>query len=436
MIYKDTMKKIIYLSNNTKPINIKPDINTQLINQTPQSSPLTFLNEAGNVATFNSVNEYLSDNDPNKYKESNPKEYYKSDTDESIIDDSIIDYTSEYDSDIKINLKSETIIGKKTKIELIQKILPSIIIATGTGLAMMPVFNHLVKNSEQFGIDIHTNKIAFDLSTANTFIVASFSSFSSIYHFIQKYQKQMVPESKNISVSLSKIGASCSLVLPLGLLWGIELQNQKVANSGGFDEFLAWATFTTAPLIVDRIVESVQTVNNLYENRNTIDLNSVGSKLVVHGLAGLSLIGRALAYTEAAQTLGLAMGMHPEFALATGIIAGGVLGSSGIGLFEYNAVKSLFAEQKESMTIRKTLCGAISVIEGAWFTLPIISLGFQFAENWNPLLKGVLFTPLFVSHTVLESTKIYDHVMMSYDTISEGISSLGCCESYTDLEIS
>ncbi len=343
------------------------------------------------------------------------------------------DDNSQHDSITKIHGKPEKVIGQKAKIELVQKLLPSTLIATGTGLAMMPIFNHLVKNSELFGIDIHSNEQLFATSTANTFIIASFSSFSTMYHFIEKYQKQMVPESKHIALIFGKIGASCSIVLPLGLLWGIELQNQKFAGSNGFDEFLAWATFTTTPLIIDRIVESVQTVNNIYENNKEIELNSVGSKLIVYGLAGLSVIGRALAYTEAAQTLGLAMGMHPEFALATGIIAGGILGSGGITLFEYNAIKSLFAEQTEPMNIKKALCGAISTIEGAWFTLPVISLGLQFADNWNPLLKGVLFTPLFVSHTVLEATKLYNNIMMSYDTVIDGIDALGCCDSNTDV---
>lgn len=364
----------------------------------------------------------------------NPKYVYRTDS-ETSDDGKFQAYESDHDSSRKILSRPETQIGKKAKIEMIQKLLPSTIIGIGTGLAMMPIFNHLVKNSEMFGIDIHSNKIAFDLSTANTFIIASFSSFSGMYHFIKKHQEDLTPSSKNIVVTMSKAGAACSIVLPLGLLWGIELQNQKVAGSTGFDEFIAWATFTTTPIIIDRIIESVRTVDKIYEDRSVIELNSVGSKLLVYGLTGMAVTGRVLAYTEAAETLALAMGMSSGIALGVGIM-GGVLGSGGVTLFEYNAVKSLFAEQKEPMTLKKAICGAISTIEGGWFTLPVVSLGLIFAESWNPLLKGVLFTPLFISHTVLEATKIYDNVMMSYNTISEGISSLGCCNSYDDIDIS
>lgn len=415
-------KQIINVS---QPISIVVNTNNNQQEQSfTASSPLLLRTASGNTPGVVIVSD-------------DPKYVYKSDpetTDEGFSNEKFLpDYLSEHDSFQKINAKPEPILGQKAKIQLVQKLLPSTLIATGTGLAMMPIFNHLVKNSEIFGINIHSDKNIFAISTANTFIVASFSSFSTMYHFIQKYQHQMAPESQHIMVTLGKIGASCSVILPLGLLWGIELQNQKIAGSTGFDEFVAWATFTTTPLIIDRIVESLQTVNNIYESNHNIELNSVGSKLAVYGLAGLSVTGRALAYTEAAQVLGIAMGMDPQFALATGIVAGGILGSAGITLFEYNAIKSLFAEQKEPMTVKKALCGAVSTIEGAWFTLPIISLGLQFADNWNPLLKGMIFTPLFVSHTVLEATRLYNNIMMTYDDVVEGIDALGCCDSNADV---
>lgn len=366
-----------------------------------------------------------------------------------------IDYTIDNQEDINNRLSGindnqenpdidihniKTTFDKNFQINLIKRIIPSALISIGTGLAMMPVFNHLVKNSEDFGIDIRSNEGLFVASTTNTFIVASFSSFSTMYHFFKKYQEQIIANPKYIGINITKIGASFSIILPLGLLWGVELQNQKVAGSNGFDEFMAWATFTTAPLIIDRVIESVYTVDRIRDNSNSndykfIDLNSMGSKLVVYGLAGLSVTGRVIAYTEAAKTLASAVGLDSTASLSVGIIMG-LLSSGGVTIFEYNAVKSLFAEQKEPMTIKKAICGAVSAIEGSWFTLPLVSLGLNFADGWNPLLKGVLFTPLFVSHTILEATKIYDNVMMSYDTISEGISSLGCCDSYTDLDIS
>lgn len=329
----------------------------------------------------------------------------------------------------------QTVVTRGSKTKMLQKLLPSTLVAVGTGLAMMPIFNHLVKNSEDFGIDIHSDDNLFAISTANTFIVASFSSFSSMYHFIKKHQEELLPESQSLAISIGKVGASCSIILPLGLLWGIELQNQQVANSSGFDKFIAWASFTTGPLLIDRIVESIQAVDNIRHNNHTIYLDNIGSKLVVYGLAGLSVAGRVIAYTEAAKTLSLAMGMSSEVALGVGI-AGGLISSGGITLFEYNAIKSLFAEQTERVTVKKAICGLVSALEGAWFTLPIVSLGLNLAEDWNPLLKGILFTPLFVSHTVLEATKIYNNVMMSYDTISEGISSLGCYDPIIEPESS
>jgi hypothetical protein len=322
---------------------------------------------------------------------------------------------------------------------MIERLVPAVIIGTGTGFAMMPIFNHLVKNSEDFGIDIHSNKALFIASTANTFIVSSLSSFSSIYHFIEKYQLTQghSTDNRKLIIVLSKIAASWSIILPLGLLWMVELQNQKIAKSEGFDEFIAWATFTTIPLVADRIVESIKAIDNIFDRSIDFDFSTTGSKVMVYGLASLSIVGRALAYTEIAETIALAMGMSGTTALSVGIAIGGILGSGGVTVFAHQAIQSLFEEPKKPLNIKKVITAAVATIEGAWFTLPIIGLGLHATEGWNSLLKGFLFTPLFVSHSIFEATKLYDNMMMSSDTISEGINDLlgGYC-NYDDVEIS
>lgn len=323
-----------------------------------------------------------------------------------------------------------------SRIKTIKRILPSVIVATGTGLAMMPIFNKMVKNSEQFSIDIHSDKYLFNSSTANTFIVAYFSSFSNMYSFIKKHQDTLTSESKHICISIGKAAASLSIMLPLGLLWSVELSNQKIAGSSGFDEFMAWATFTTAPLIIDRMVDSANTFDKLYNKDYFFNLNTIGSKMVVYGLATLSVAGRSIAFTEIAKQMAIAMGLSPEIALGAGIIIGGVLGSGGTAVFEYQAVKSLFEVKTSEYNAKTLLIAAFSMAEGVWFTLPIISLGLTATEGWNPLLKGALLVPLLASHTTLEATRIYDNISNFCDYVSDGFSSVkDWCFGNADLQL-
>lgn len=307
--------------------------------------------------------------------------------------------------------------------KIIDKIIPSIIVSIGTGIAMMPIFNNIVKNLDQFGIDIHDNEKLFITSTANTFIVSSLSSFSNTFHYIKKYHGKET-NINTLPIILSKIAASWSVILPLGLLWTIELENQEIAKSQGFDKFIIWATVSTIPLIADRVMESIKAIDEVYSTDNKYDLSTTGSKLFIYGLSGLSIMGRALAYTEITKTMGTAIGLNDTVALSVGIMAGGVLGSGGIAVFEHQAVKSLFSAKSEPWNIKKIIVGSIAALEGSWFSLPIVALGLKATENWNPLLKGLLLGPLFLSHSILEGTKLYDNVMLSCETIYDAAVSI------------
>lgn len=375
-----------------------------------------------------------------------------SNTDNDYFEDEINDEVDSEDQDI-LNINSNDIItvnnikyNSNCDSNVIKRFVISAIVAGGTGVAMMPVFNYLIKNSNQFGIDIHDNRIVFDISTANTFIVSSFSSFVSINEFIKKYQTYESVNDNLVTV-LSKVCASFSLILPLGLLWTTEINNQKMAESSGFDQYMAWATFSTIPLVVNQVIESITNVNKVLEAKNfeMISLNdsevinrvSIGSKIAIYGLAATSLIGRSIAFTEVCKSLALASGVSEEVALGMGIAIGGILTSSGVSILEYNNIKILFETTSGEFTVKKALMGTLALTEGLWFTLPLIALGLEATTDWNPLLKGALFIPLVTSHTVLESTRIYDNLTSVCDYISDGYSSLKqwCC-SKDDISLS
>lgn len=310
---------------------------------------------------------------------------------------------------------------------LTKRVIASSIVATGTGLAMMPVFNNLVKNSDKFGIDIHSNKVLFDLSTANTFIIYSFSSFITMNEFIKKHQNNEV-ENDVCKIKLAKVCASFSLILPLGMLWLTEANNQTVAKSKGFDEYIAWATFTSVPLITNQVIDSITHVNKLLINEEDKVPLSTGGKLMLYGLAASSIAGRAIAYTEVTKSLALASGFSQELSLGMGIIGGGILTSLGVSILEHSKIKLLCETQDGECNFKKFIACGLSLTQGLWFTLPLISIGLDATSNWNPLLKGALFVPLLISHTALESSNIYDNVLTFCDYVSDGFSHLrNCC---------
>lgn len=427
-------KKIITRTKKTTAIDIVET--TEVDTKSTASSPLLFKDFTEEIPSYTyplgQSQTYDSDEDARK----NAHEDTVTTDDEIIGDATWNTYrgSSNYnDSDKKI---APLPVTRNSKAEMAQKLLPSAIVGVGVGAAMMPVFNHLTKNSEQFGLDIHSNQNMFIVSTANTFIVASFSSYSMMYHFIKQHQDHFEPHVSSTAVKIAKVGASCSLVLPLGLLWGIELRNQQVAESHGFDEYVAWAAFTTVPLVIHRIIEAIKTVDDIKNNPEHIELNSLGSKLVVYGLAGLSVAGRTIAYAESVKALSLAVGIDSEISLGLGIVAGGLLGSGGDTVFEYQAIKSLFSVNSSAMTPAKVAGGIVATLEGAWFTLPLVSLGLNATQEWSPLLRGALYTPLFVSHSILEATRLYDNAYNMLETVTEGIKNMGCCgNNYDDLDV-
>lgn len=307
--------------------------------------------------------------------------------------------------------------------KLAKRLLIDTVIAGGTGLAMMPIFNHLVRNSDKFGIDIHSNKTLFNLSTTNTFIVSAFSSFINTNEFIRKQDDNSNDNNSKI-VNFSKLCASLSLILPVGLLWVTEVNNQKIANSKGFDEYIAWASFTTLPLIVSQIIDSITHVNKLALGEEQKVPLSSGGKIMIYGLAISSVIGRSIAYTEVCKSLGVASGLSEDVSLGLGIAAGGILTSAGMSILEHSTIKFLCETQDGNFTAKKFITGTLAFTEGLWFTLPLISIGLDATSNWNPLLKGALFVPLVISHTVLESTRVYDNVLTFCDYVSDGLSSL------------
>jgi hypothetical protein len=293
----------------------------------------------------------------------------------------------------------------------------STILGAGVGLAMMPIFNEEVEHLENYGIDVHSNSTFFAISTINTLIVAGVSTGFYFYNYLFN-SKEEEPELNKIqkgALTLCKVGSFIGSLIPVGLLWNIELKDQKVEGTHGFDQFIAWATFTSLPLIFFKTLYNFEEVSKYIMGKSeTADLSNLGSKITVYGLSGISLIGRGISLTYIFNEFQKQIGIDENVSLPISIITGGVVGNIMFGLSEYSSLKKLFTHT-DNLNCKKLTLGISSALEGGWFALPIVSQGLEAIKDWNTLLKGAIFTPFFLSNMNYESSHLYNSILPEHN---------------------
>ena len=295
-----------------------------------------------------------------------------------------------------------------TKIKLVQLAISGIV-GIGTGLAMLPIFDSEVQELSEAGLIIDEYNVASIGVSINTLAIFSTVSTIALYHYMshRDHKDESTPFQK-IALDIAKVASLCSAILPVSQLWAIEVTNQSIVGSSGFDEYLAWATFTTLPLCIYKSLEAFEHLSDFVLNKlHHINLDSIGSNLFVYMPTLLSATGRFIAYTASAAYLGTELGMGEELSLVMGSLIGGVAGSSVIGVAEHNSLKWLFEKREENTTWKQKLGGAICALEGILLTLPLVTTGMEAVKEWNPVFKGMIFSPLFISHSIYEGRCIY-----------------------------
>lgn len=294
-------------------------------------------------------------------------------------------------------------------------ILGSTILGTGVGLAMMPIFNEEVEHLENYGIDVHGNSTFFTISAINTLIVAGVSTGFYFYNYIFNSKKEEELELNKIqkgALALCKVGGFVGSLIPVGMLWNIELNDQKIEGTHGFDQFIAWATFTSLPLIFFKTLNNFEQVSKYIMGKSdNTDLPNLGSKITVYGLSGISLISRGISLTYIFNEFQKQLGADESISLPISIITGGVIGNITLGLSEYSNLKKLFKNNIDGSNYKQLLLGISSALEGGWFSLPLITQGLEATKDWNALLKGAIFAPFFLSHMNSESSHLYHSIL-------------------------
>lgn len=289
-------------------------------------------------------------------------------------------------------------------------LLASSLCSVGVGLAMMPIFNNEVWELDNYGIHIHEYEAAFIVSTINTLLVTSVCSILSLYNYFNNaHEAAELTNSQKVALNFGKVGSVATSILPLALLWNIEFHDQQVSGSSGFDKFIAWAAFTTIPLLIFKIVEAYEAMSKVVNGEyDDINLDSIGSKSVTYGLSVLSAAARGIAFSAATEELAKNIGFDEDTSKALGILIGGVLGSVVSGITEYMSVKSLFRKTDGGFSKREVATSILAAAEGMWFALPTVSVGLNATKNWNPLVRGGIFAPYFVSKALTEASSMYN----------------------------
>ena len=289
----------------------------------------------------------------------------------------------------------------------------------GVGMAMMPIFNEEVEHLENYGIDVHENSALFTVSTLNTlFLMSSYAAFS-MYHLFNNSHKQHI-ELNPLQQKLifgCKILAATSSIASVAMLWDIELENQKIAESEGFDQYVAWAAFSSLPLIAFKSLSNYEHSSEYVKLKllsAPAPLDSLGAKLAVYGIDGMALIARFITYTNLTNDLLTNIGLNKEVSLATSVIASGIMGNVIVGVNEHAKLKKLFLPNHNDIGCKEISIGILSAIEGSWFALPAITAGLEATTEWNGLIRGVLFLPMFLAHANYEAKGIYDSLIPSF----------------------
>jgi len=287
------------------------------------------------------------------------------------------------------------------------------VVGLGSGLALMPIFNKELFSLKEFGIDVHANKTIFAISTINTMFIITPTTTISFYKFINENKKYEETSKQKILFKLGVLLTIFPAMFQVSQLWNVELHDQKISESSGFDEYIAWATCTTTPLLANIIVKNIKSLKTfMFEPKQNYELDSLGSKIFVYSTTCLSIIGRSIAYTHAIKEFFTNLGLDENFSLSLGIIFGGLIGSSFNGAIEYNVTKKLFSENHNNLSAKELTLGILCVLQGGWFSLPTISDGLDAVKDWQSFIQAAIFLPTFLTKTIHESNSLYESLQL------------------------
>lgn len=316
---------------------------------------------------------------------------------------------------------------KKT---LIAKIGLSSSLAFLTGLGMMPIFDEDIKSLTSEGLDWEDNEYISPIIALNTLLIFSIlANYFYLNYLVEDTRDFREDREENNSdnevlnkVFLGSAGivSLCASALPVSQLWVVETDNQEYVGSSGFDQYIAWATFTTLPVFLNEAITCYASLKDQFQRKLLhVDLDSIGDKLFLYTPVIASVPGRFISYYYSTYFLAKEIGLPEEIAIGIGITIGGVIGSTVIGAIEYGSLKSLFQKQESPMSKFSIVLGVFCAVEGCVLALPMIATGMDVIEDQSALLKSALYAPLFITSSTLKASIIHESIIGSYNAIKQ-----------------
>jgi len=334
--------------------------------------------------------------------------------------------------------------------------------------ATMPIFQEEVEHLERYKINIRDSSSLKDSCLLNTLTVITAHCGLSLvkksydlYKYYTNHGANSIDTEEDIDIPIQKnyktlriiaplLISPISSLMPVYLLWKVELDNQQVAKSHGFDEFMKWATATTVPLIIYRSAHSHgsaskfvnKVIDKLTGTRTqevSAELETIGAKLVVYGTTATAFAGRAITFYSMIKNIMDNILPDDELEVSKKILSV-VLGSGMINavhfISDYSKMKELFTTKFNTSEIcsvsgvAKAFLAIFSSLEGAWFALPIVGIGIKPIEDIGigTLPKAALLVSMYISHANHESIAFYKGFMEGAVTIKEILGDYCCTD--------
>jgi hypothetical protein len=190
-------------------------------------------------------------------------------------------------------------------------------------------------------------------------------------NFYKSHRYGILEEDNAIScgdILLKSIITTSRAALSISALFSIELNNQDVVGSKGFDQYLAWATCYAMPLALSTFIQ-----NNYFSLYGTEQLREdrCVAKLIVNTLAAISTFGRGVAGTLFAYDGLMSVGVPEDYALPISIISLGIVANLATTNTErLQLIQSVCTIDASDVTIKNGALFFISTLQGFLLALP------------------------------------------------------------------
>jgi len=272
--------------------------------------------------------------------------------------------------------------------------------AIGVGVGMMPIFNDDIRalddEASPVQIHVHASQALFVLSTLNTLVTyTTMSAWQIIKALSSEALPRDLPTWQSAALRTGKLFSICSSILPISLLWNIELNNQTKSNSSGIDKFTCWAMAGSCALFFAKTLTTNYNITNFILSRFPSKQN-IPQLLLTGATILTSMPARYGSYLYCLRSLPI------------GVNYIGAIGATAVtAISDFNGMRSVIRQDSEPTTARHILLPVV-VAQSIWFSLPKAIVSYTATTSWNSTFRAVTTVAWVASSSITIGKKIFD----------------------------